>query len=97
MSTLSSRSTLIWLVAETEAAAAGFSEIAPWHLIGCWKACDLDVAKFVTDAPGKVSRRKSESEEDFANLAGTVPNAQITQMAREALALRFKFRPWGII
>ena len=69
MSTLSPSSTIVWLLAEAEAAAAGFSEITPWHLlIGCWKACDLDVAKFVADAPEKVSRHKSEIEEDFGNL-----------------------------
>jgi ATP-dependent Clp protease ATP-binding subunit ClpC len=73
MSSLSPGSTLIWLLAETEAAAAEFSEISPWHLlIGCWKACDLDVARFVADAPEKVRRRKSEIEEDFVNLAGRV-------------------------
>ena len=73
MSSLSASSTLLWLLAETEAAAAGFSEITPWHLlIGCWKACDLDVAPFLANAPEKMSRHKGEIEEDFGNLSGTV-------------------------
>ena len=76
MPTLSPGSTIVCLLAETEAAAAGFSEITPWHLlIGCWKACDLDVAKFVADAPDKISQHKSDIEEDFGNLGSTVRSA----------------------
>jgi ATP-dependent Clp protease ATP-binding subunit ClpC len=88
MNTLSAGSTIVWLLAETEAAAAGFSEITPWHLlIGCWKACDLDVARFVADAPEKVSRHKSEIEEDFANLGSAVGSA-----LGDPVALRRKLR-----
>ena len=73
MSSLSPGSTLVWLLAETEAAAAGFSEITPWHLlIGCWKACDLDVGEFVANAPEKISRHEKEIEEDFDVLKGAV-------------------------
>src|ERR1700720_3781738 len=88
MASLSASSTLVWLLAEAEAAAAGVSEITPWHLlISCWKACDLDVAKFLAHAPQKVSEYKSEIEEDFGNL-GSVVRAELGDPA----ALRRKLR-----
>jgi ATP-dependent Clp protease ATP-binding subunit ClpC len=88
MSKLSSASTIVWLLAEADAGAAGFSEITPWHLlIGCWKACDLDVAQFLANAPEKVSRYKSEIEEDFGNV-GSAVRAELGDPA----ALRRKLR-----
>jgi ATP-dependent Clp protease ATP-binding subunit ClpC len=73
MSRLSPSSTLIWLLAEAEAGAAGFSEIAPWHLlIGCWKVCDLDVAKVLANAPEKMQGQQKEIEEDFASVDNAV-------------------------
>lgn len=73
MAALSPGSTIVWLLAETEAAAACFSEIAPWHvLIGCWKACDLNVAEFAANAPEKVSQQKIEIEADFRDLGDVV-------------------------
>src|SRR3989442_1718371 len=88
MSTFAYSSTLVWLLAEAEAAAADFSEIAPWHLlIGCWKACDLDVAQFLSNAPEKVTQYKSEIEEDFGNLGSLVRSA-----LGDSAALRRKLR-----
>jgi ATP-dependent Clp protease ATP-binding subunit ClpC len=88
MATFSAGSTIVWLLAEAEAVAAGFSEITPWHLlIGCWKACDLDVAEFLANAPEKITRHKSEIEEDFANLGRTVRSA-----LGDPAALRRKLR-----
>lgn len=73
MAALSAGSTLVWLLSETEAAAAHFPEIAPWHiLIACWKACDLNIGEFVANAPDKVSQRKSEIEADFGDLGDAV-------------------------
>jgi ATP-dependent Clp protease ATP-binding subunit ClpC len=73
MTSLASSSTLVWLLAETEAVAAGFGETTPWHfLIGCWKACDLDVAKFLANAPEKIRERQAEIEADFGRLVEVV-------------------------
>jgi len=88
MSRLSPSSTLVWLLAEAEAAGAGFSEIVPWHLlIGCWKACDLDVAKFLANAPEKMQGQQKEIEEDFAGISNAVQRD-----LGEPAALRRKLR-----
>ena len=66
---LSPASIIVWLLAEIEAAAAGFIEITPWHLlIGCWKACDLDLAKFLAEAPDHVRQSQREIADDCARL-----------------------------
>jgi hypothetical protein len=46
---------IAWSIAEIEASSAGFDSILPTHFwIGCCKACDLDLAKFLQDATPEV-------------------------------------------
>jgi hypothetical protein len=64
-----SGSTIDWLLAETEAAGAGFSEITPWHLlISFWRACDLNIAQFLVNAPEKVVSTKIKLRRTLAIL-----------------------------
>src|SRR5271166_4780573 len=70
MAAFSQGSILIWLLAEAEAKTAGFGEISPWHLlVACFKACDLDLAEFLKNAPEGIRTNREEIQKDFKRLA----------------------------
>lgn len=69
MKSISAGSTLIWFLADFEADAAHFKETTPWHfLIACFKACDLDIAKFLRSAPPEVQNKGEEIKSDSSQL-----------------------------
>jgi ATP-dependent Clp protease ATP-binding subunit ClpC len=70
MAGFSQASILIWHLADAEAKTAGFDEISPWHLlVACFKACDLELADFLDNAPVDIRNSKAEIEKDFGQLS----------------------------
>jgi hypothetical protein len=57
---------IAWSIAEIEASSAGFESILPTHFwIGCCKACDLDLGKFLQSAPSEVQAMEPQVALDF--------------------------------
>jgi len=71
-----------------EASIAGFPEISPWHLLlGCWKACDLDLENFLASAPEEMRLMQDQLGNDFAAL-----RCVITEEGKDPTLLRRKLR-----
>ena len=69
MNALSAGSSLIWFLAEFEAVSSHYPETTAWHfVIACFKLCDLDIEKFMQNAPEEARKQQAEVLDDAQNL-----------------------------
>ena len=88
MTTLSAGTTLVWFLADIEAAAAHHPETTPWHfLIGCFKVCDLDIAEFLRNVPKEIQAKHEEIDRDVSEL-----ERHVGQKVRDVTSLRRSLR-----
>jgi len=79
---------IAWSIAEIEAAAAGFEAILPNHYwIGCCKGCDLDLTKFLQNAPPEIRNQKLQIAQDFQAVRDALASG-ISKPAKLRRALR---------
>jgi ATP-dependent Clp protease ATP-binding subunit ClpC len=88
MTTLSAGTTLVWFLADIEAAAARHRETTPWHfLIGCFKVCDLDIAEFLRNVPKEIQAKHEEIDRDVSEL-----KRHVGQKVRDVTSVRRSLR-----